>query len=198
MSAVSRFCDRAVLLEQGDLAAMGQPDEIAEQYLAMNFSRYEVTRTAVEGAPIHGTGVATVREVWFEDEYGQTAEFVAQGRPCTFKARIEVTADVEELGVSLAIDNDNGLRAFTTTSPLEERRPFRAGEIALVSFEFQNDLVPGWRYHVTLDVESGPSRRVVERRERVTSMVVTGARLVLEDQTLEHRVRVEPERTTVA
>jgi ABC-type polysaccharide/polyol phosphate transport system ATPase subunit len=198
MSAVSRFCDRAVLLERGQLVATGEPEAIAEQYLAMNFARYEATRTTVDSGPATAGALAVVREVWFEDEFGQVAEFHAQGRRCVFKARVELRRDVDELGFWVAIDNDNGLRAFSTATSPHERPAFRTGEVAVLTLDFQNDLVPGWRYHVTLELEWGAERLRVERRERVASIVVTGARLTLDDQTLEHRLSVEHEQTRVA
>jgi ABC-type polysaccharide/polyol phosphate transport system ATPase subunit len=197
MSAVSRFCDRALLLERGAPVAIGAPQEIAEQYLAMNFARYEVTRTTVDEGPVAPGALASIREVWFEDEYGQTAEFHAEGRRSVFKARVEVRQDVDELGFWLAIDNDNGLRAFSTSTSAEQRRGFRAGEVAVLTLDFQNDLMPGWRYHVSLELEWGAERRRIERRERVASIVVTGARLTLDDQTLDHELSIEPERTRV-
>jgi ABC-2 type transport system ATP-binding protein len=198
MSAVSRFCDRALLLERGNEVGVGPPGDIAEQYLAMNFARYEVSRTAVDTGPATPGAQASILEVWFEDEYGQTAEFHAQGHRCVFKARVEIREDVDELGFWLAIDNDNGLRAFSTSTSERQRRGFRAGEIAILTLDFQNDLTPGWRYHVSLELEWGAQRRRIERRERVSSIVVTGARLTLDDQTLEHELRVEPEQTQVA
>ena len=38
MSAVKRFCDRAVLIDQGDLKLIGSPDEVANQYLFENLN----------------------------------------------------------------------------------------------------------------------------------------------------------------
>jgi ABC-2 type transport system ATP-binding protein len=198
MSAVSRFCDRALLLECGEVAALGAPEEVAEQYLAMNFARHDATRVEVDSGPIATGAVVAVREVWFEDEYGQIGEFLPQGRRSIFKARVEFRSDVEHFGFSVTMDNDNGQRAFRTSVSEERRESFRAGEVALLSLDFENELIPGWRYHVTLDLEAGPTRRVIDRRERIGSMVVTGARLVLEEETLVHTMTLEHERTTVA
>jgi hypothetical protein len=50
---------------------------------------------------------------------------------------------------------------------------------------------------VTLELESGAERRRIERRERVASIVVTGARLTLDDQTLDHELSIEPEQSQV-
>lgn len=37
MGSVTRLCDRAVLLEDGKVQAYGNPEEVAEKYLALNF-----------------------------------------------------------------------------------------------------------------------------------------------------------------
>lgn len=37
MGSVTRLCDRAVLLEDGQVRAYGDPEEVAEKYLALNF-----------------------------------------------------------------------------------------------------------------------------------------------------------------
>src|SRR5205823_4677778 len=39
MNAVNRFCDRAVLLERGEVIAMGKPSDVTGEYLAVNFRR---------------------------------------------------------------------------------------------------------------------------------------------------------------
>jgi ABC-2 type transport system ATP-binding protein len=37
MAAVQRFCHRALLLERGQIVAIGAPDEVADRYLQLNF-----------------------------------------------------------------------------------------------------------------------------------------------------------------
>src|ERR1700689_523578 len=39
MATVNRFCHRALLLERGDVVALGKPQEVADHYLALNFDR---------------------------------------------------------------------------------------------------------------------------------------------------------------
>ncbi len=41
MDAVKRFCDRAVLLNRGDMIAIGDADEVSERYLEINFGEKE-------------------------------------------------------------------------------------------------------------------------------------------------------------
>lgn len=39
MATVARFCDRAMLLEDGEVVAIGAPEEIGDRYLDLNFER---------------------------------------------------------------------------------------------------------------------------------------------------------------
>ena len=47
MSAVERFCDRAMLLERGKLVHIGAPSDVAREYNQLNFGR--ITHVDVEG-----------------------------------------------------------------------------------------------------------------------------------------------------
>lgn len=52
MSAVQRFCDRAVLLERGRMVVLGDPEDVGNRYLELNFSEQarEAERAAAEAA----------------------------------------------------------------------------------------------------------------------------------------------------
>ena len=65
----------------------------------MNFARQDATHVEVDSGPIGGERrCCRVREVWFEDEYGQIGEFLPAGRRSIFKARVEFRSDVEQFG----------------------------------------------------------------------------------------------------
>jgi ABC-2 type transport system ATP-binding protein len=91
MSAVQRFCDRAVLLEHGRPVELGEPERVGDRYLELNFSRdardaeareagdeaarAPSARQSAEGEPVRlGDGRAEIVEAWFEDEQGERAE----------------------------------------------------------------------------------------------------------------------------
>src|SRR3954471_7385537 len=48
MGAVERFCHRAMLLEKGEVVAIGEPREVAAKYLEINFGRETVAVDAGE------------------------------------------------------------------------------------------------------------------------------------------------------
>jgi ABC-type polysaccharide/polyol phosphate transport system ATPase subunit len=197
MGAVNRFCDRALLLERGDVVGLGDPREIAEQYLALNFANRGKGAVVAQEMPGSAAAEAVLREVWFEDEFGLAQEFVPQGRHCTLKARVRFQRDVSAAGFSLSMVNDSGQPVFATSLPEDARQDFRDGESAIFAVAFQNELEPGWRYYASLTLDQGPDGTVIQRGERVASMVVTGSRNLAEPVQLEHDITIEREITPV-
>ncbi|HEV3471023.1 MAG TPA: ABC transporter ATP-binding protein [Pyrinomonadaceae bacterium] len=111
MPAVTRLCRRVVLLEEGRVAADGEPHEVVNRYLSAGW-RTGALREWGEDAP--GDGVARLRRVRVRDEAGETAAAVNIRRPF----RIEITYDVLEPGRVLAptveLANEDGTVVFST------------------------------------------------------------------------------------
>src|SRR3954454_8775245 len=78
MDSVKRFCDRAVLLERGDLKLIGKPEEVADGYVEINFGREAGGHG--DGEPRYGDRSAEIVEAWFEDESGEPQTVLPQGR----------------------------------------------------------------------------------------------------------------------
>ncbi len=54
MSAVNRFCHRAMLLERGETVAIGEPQQVADKYLELSFGREVGYVEAHESVPSRG------------------------------------------------------------------------------------------------------------------------------------------------
>ncbi|HWH44534.1 MAG TPA: ABC transporter ATP-binding protein [Thermoleophilaceae bacterium] len=189
MSAVHRFCDRAMLLERGEVIATGDPDEVAEQYLALNFPRGRTERTVLEDEEQGLALAARIAEVWFEDENGFPQEFLAHGRRCTFRAKVGFAADVPNARFELEMTNEDGVLVFQTSAA---GGAFTAGDTAEFTVEIaDNKLAPGWRYQATPRVLAEPGEPPLDEREGAVSIVVTGARVAGKELDLEHEARVE-------
>ncbi len=67
MYSLRRFCHRAVLLERGSMVHIGDPKDVADQYLEINFGR---DPEALERGEHAGDGDARVIEVWMENDAG--------------------------------------------------------------------------------------------------------------------------------
>src|SRR3989441_9536279 len=70
MGSLNRFCHRAMLLERGSVIKIGEPHEIADRYLEINFAREP--QLASSSAENRGRdGEVRIAEEWVEDEHGE-------------------------------------------------------------------------------------------------------------------------------
>jgi ABC-type polysaccharide/polyol phosphate transport system ATPase subunit len=81
MSAVERFCDRAVLLEKGRMVHLGEPYAVARRYNELNFGR-PVDELADGGEERFGDRAAEIVEAWFENDAGERVNDMAAASAC--------------------------------------------------------------------------------------------------------------------
>jgi ABC-type polysaccharide/polyol phosphate transport system ATPase subunit len=176
MSAVERFCDRAVLLERGALLREGDAHRVGMEYLEVNFGRRR--DAAGPDAPREGDGRAKVVEAWFEDEHGAPATSLETGRPCAFAARVRFAAEISDpvFGVTLENGDHAPVLAASTAHGDPHLGRFAAGEEIVFRVRFTNVFAPG-RYEATPAVAlRGSGVSWLDRRERLCSVVVTGTK----------------------
>jgi len=170
MSAVERFCDRAMLIEKGRLLEIGDPDHISTRYTEVNFGYLPGSDDpGHEGRPEE----ARVRSVWTENADGERILSAVQGETCRICMEVEFKADVPQPVFSVTLRNDVRHVIYIPSSlqhgPVE---PFRAGDRAIVRLGFQNWLAPS-RYTLTPAVSTwDPDYRVIDQREDHASLII--------------------------
>lgn len=142
-AAVASFCDRALLLHEGEQLAVGSAKEIIELYLARNKQELYVSdghgntpesHAFVDYVPITlgngrsevelksviariGTGDAQITRVSILDELGRGAlKRVQSGRKFRIRARIVSAAPLDNLSLCYRIDTLMGLQITGSTS----------------------------------------------------------------------------------
>jgi ABC-type polysaccharide/polyol phosphate transport system ATPase subunit len=176
MSAVTRFCHRAMLLERGEMVAVGEPSQIADKYLEVSFGRPVGYAEPGDEVPRVGDGAARVTDVWLGDEASERTTIAPQSAPVTLKALVLFNATVRDPAVTLAVHNDRDLPVIVASTAHEQERSgiFHAGEQAVFAFSFHNMLPPG-RYEPSFTVtHRGSGLSVIDRDEGRFSFVVTG------------------------
>ena len=173
MGSMKRFCHRAMLLERGKMIHLGEPEDIADRYLEINFGRDPDSVQVAEGRG--GDGEARVLEVWVEDASGERVAALPQGEAMALRARVRFMVDVEDPQASVYINNEEhkAVIVATTASTHERSGRFSAGEEAVFSFAFDNVLAPG-RYSPVLTLtHHGLGLDVIDRFDAGFSFVVT-------------------------
>src|SRR5271165_3645937 len=181
MGSVNRFCHRALLLERGDMVAIGKPQEVADHYLALNFDREGAAsapehdeRLAAEWA---GSHEARILEAWTEDSSGRRQNACRQGERLMFRATVRFEAPLEDPAFTLELEDEWGTRMFLATTAAEHERSghFAEGEEVVFCVEFENHLSPG-KYYPTVNVSRrGAGLDVIHRVRRMSTISVFGS-----------------------
>ena len=175
MATLNRFCHRALLLEKGSVVHLGEPHEVADRYLEINFGRDpQAAGAAAEGRA--GDGEARVVEAWIEDEHGERQTSLPQSRQMTLKALVKFAVQVEDPVASVYVLNEDHVAIIVATTARENERSgrFDAGDEVLFSFSFENVLAPG-RYNPLFTLaHRGTGLDLMDRFEGTLSFVVTG------------------------
>jgi hypothetical protein len=187
MGAVRKFCHRAMLIERGDVKLIGKPDEIASNYMELNFGR-DVAEPDDPGEERYGNQRAEILEAWFETEDGERQSMLTQGEACRFKARVVFHEDATAPTFAVVLENESHHPLFATSTE-DIPRAFKAGEEAIFSVAFENWFTPG-RLFASPWVVRGEND-LFDRRPRLTSVVVTGSRTTGGVVDLPHDVGLE-------
>jgi ABC-type polysaccharide/polyol phosphate transport system ATPase subunit len=176
MGSLNRFCHRALLLERGAVVHLGEPHEVADRYLEINFGRDG--KAADGSAEVRGgDGEARVLEAWIEDSRGERQSSLPQGDRVTLRALVRFAVDVQDPACSVYLLNEEHVAIVVASSQREHEHSgsFAAGEEALFSFSFQNVLAPG-RYNPLFTLaHRGTGLDLMDRLEGALSFVVTGS-----------------------
>jgi ABC-type sulfate/molybdate transport systems ATPase subunit len=170
MGSVERFCDRAMLLEQGEVLDIGPPDEIARRYNEVNFGK-AVTEGSLP-AEMFGSE-ARVRTVWCENHEGERIVAQQRGERCVAVMDVEFASALQDPVFAVVFRNDVRQTVFVATSLLHgQTGRFEAGERVTVRFAFENRLAPS-RYTLTPTIGVwDPDYRQLDRKEDVSALIV--------------------------
>jgi ABC-type polysaccharide/polyol phosphate transport system ATPase subunit len=174
MGSLQRFCHRALLLERGDPVYLGEPHEVADRYLELNFGRDPQSMgDRVEDRV--GDGQARIVDVWLENEMGERLSNLPQQRRVTLKARVLFMVDVTDPSASLYIYNEEHRAVIVATTWMDNEHTgdFEAGEEVEIAFTFDNVLAPGRYAPVFQLAHRGSGLDMIDRFEASFSFVVT-------------------------
>jgi ABC-type polysaccharide/polyol phosphate transport system ATPase subunit len=147
MASVQDFCDRAMVIHDGELRYIGEPEEAALRYYRLNFGG------ATDGPRAMGTPDVNVRvvEAWLENPAGDRVDNVEQDEPIGFHVVFEALHDLVEPVFGFHFLSAEGMQVFGFNLKLErpeaESGILRAGRRAHISGTIENPLLPG-RYYV--------------------------------------------------
>ncbi len=111
---VRLLCDRAFLMEKGQLLAQGDPDRVSDEYLERLSKRMERKADlmsvghASEGQGVSGTGEIEINEISIHDGQGRPQQTFNTGEAIEIRAKYAVKSDVNKPLFGLQICREDG------------------------------------------------------------------------------------------
>ena len=197
LSAISKYCDRAVLLNQGVKLGEGSPREMIDIYKQVLVGQYElpsgdkkanlaadedIRKAAAEKvdgknpqALEYGTKEAEIVEYYMTDGAGLRTSAILKGDPFTLHMKVRVHKDLQAPIFALSIKNIKGVE-ITGTNTMVERsflESVKAGEVLEITFT-QKVRLQGGEYLLSLGVTGyeGDSFTVYHRLYDILNLTV--------------------------
>jgi ABC-type polysaccharide/polyol phosphate transport system ATPase subunit len=162
--AIASMCDRAILLENGAVAADGDPSYVTKYYHRMLFGGEEpdsgasssggMKRIDAEPDPAghsgpacmrYGNGKAEIVGLVISDQEGRPAGTLESGCDCTVRFTIVAREDLDDLVAGLLIRDRRGVDLYGTDTLLRgiPVETVKIGEAVQVAFHLSMWLAPG-------------------------------------------------------
>jgi ABC-2 type transport system ATP-binding protein len=145
MATVQGFCDRAMLIHDGELRYVGDAEEAALRYYRLNFGGHDGTHAGPGGVPDVNVRVV---DAWLENAAGERVENVEQGEPIGIGVVFEARHDLAAPVFGFHFLNADSVTLFGFNRALERADDrLAAGQRVRISGRIENPLLPG-RYFV--------------------------------------------------
>lgn len=175
LASVERFCDRVVLLEQGVVAAEGEPHEVIMDYRQRDLESAQTRHSTAGTGARWGDAAAEITDMWFEDESGRRVETVPHGTSVSFQMDVAFNADMENPLFGVIFKGDEGETVWATNTLWDRMVTgnFKAGERARFSIAFPMLLADGV-YRASPAVSHQDAQRIADWREDACELRVRG------------------------
>jgi len=141
------MCDRAMLIERGEVAYLGDPHETALRYYRVNFAREHASPDADPSGGVWDVNVTPV-DAWLENGAGERLENVEQGAPLGLRIVVEARRELVAPIFGIHVVDARGNTIFGFNRSLAGERPVvPAGGRVRIGGTIENRLLPG-RYFV--------------------------------------------------
>lgn len=148
--AIQSICDRAILLNAGQLAMQGSPEAVMDFYNAMLSQKehQNVAQTVLEDGRVQttsGSGDATMTRIQLTDAKGMAVEKVAVGQHLSLQVQVQTHKPIANLVLGFMIKDRTGQANFGTNTfhldqPLSQ---LEAGRQLTFHIGFDANLGPG-------------------------------------------------------
>ena len=120
-ASILALCDRAILIDKGELLKEGNPEEITDYYNALiaqkeNSAVKQQNTNSNKLQTISGTGEATIEKVALYNQEGELIDVVGVGDLVDLKVDVKINKDISSLVLGYAIKDRLGQTMYGTNT----------------------------------------------------------------------------------
>jgi ABC-type polysaccharide/polyol phosphate transport system ATPase subunit len=172
MFSVERFCDRAMLMERGDMVQIGDPRAIGRAYQKLNFGHLPHEMPAKAQA----TSGTRITEAWFEAEAGERVTSLSQEERMSMCFEVRFGEELRDPVFAATLRTELGHTIVVARSDQHAHTTgtFKNGESVVARFDLPSWLTPS-RYTLTPSVaREGTGENALALVEDMASIVIHG------------------------
>lgn len=161
MNAVKVLCDKAILLDHGNVVEYGEPDAIINSYnflIAQHSLGQKINYAEDRASSGYGNHKVMIESVTLEDKNQVQSEILLSGHPVKINVRLKGYEAMADLTLGIAIRDRFGQDIYGTNSYyLEKKISIEPEQILIVTYAFNEFNLGAGKYSVTAAVHTGPS-----------------------------------------
>jgi ABC-type polysaccharide/polyol phosphate transport system ATPase subunit len=186
LSAVDLYCDRAILIERGKMAAEGTSTEVTGRYRHMIGDLQDAERIATGGAVVDledrrpgenrwGSGEVRIRAVRLLRSNGEQHVNFTSDEPMTIRIEVEAFRDVDDLVLGIGLHRGDGSVVAGTNTHIARVTipPISAGQRLLLDYAMPRLLLLGGTYRLTLAAHPSLDAVTYDRLDQAFEFRVT-------------------------
>jgi len=151
LSAVRRFCDKTILLRNGEMADYGSTDKVIDTYI-YNWQKMEEAKQ--KPGERWGTKKVIITNVEFIDKFGKITDQVNSGDSLTIRIHYETKEKIQKPVFGIAIHSEQGIHCYGTNTQLKGLETASITGVGHVDFNIQQVLMNYGKYYLTAAVHS--------------------------------------------
>ncbi len=177
LHTVERICDRAILLEKGELRAQGEPREVIEEYQLV-VREHDYQRKATRAGKQRLTRQKGAREVEitnlsFLDKQGNKKTEFISGESLVCRIEFRAREEIEDISFGIALYDDRGNEYFGTNTRRANYDPGKVKGKGAIEFHLQRLILPPGEFQVTAAAHSKDELTVYHWLERFHSLKIS-------------------------
>jgi teichoic acid transport system ATP-binding protein len=150
LSSIAKYCDRVVLLNQGEKLGEGSPKDMIDAYKRVLVGQYEIANPDLQE---YGSREAVIEDYYITEEDGAKVNAIIKGRDYTIHMRVRFNIEIIAPIFAFTIKDSKGTE-ITGTNTMAEKAFFdvvSAGAVKNISFT-QKMTLQGGDYLLSLGV----------------------------------------------